>query len=129
MLVVAGGAGGELRHVEPAEIDRASPIEAREGAAVVVRDEVPADARAAGGDVARPVEHVLVRQRHAVQRAGRLAPRERRIGRCSALQRRLRLQGNEAVQHRLEPLRAGNRGGHHLDGGESPRGDRVGELH
>ena len=128
MLVVAGGAGGEFRHVEPAEINRAGLMKAGESGAVVVRYEVLADARAAGGDVARTVEHVLVGERHAVQRTRRLAPCERGIGCRGTFQRRLRLQGNEAVEDRLEPLSAGDSGGHHLDGGELPRSNRVGEL-
>ena len=66
--------------------------------------------------MARAVEHVLVREGYAVQRPRRLAARKRRIGSRRPLQSSIRLQGNEAVEHRLEPFGAGDRGGHDLDG-------------
>ena len=52
----------------PASFSRCSAVE------VVVGDEIAADLRAAGHDLAGVVIHVLVRQRHAVQRARDCCP-------------------------------------------------------
>ena len=65
----------------PASFSRCSAVE------VVVGDEIAADLRAAGHDLARVVIHVLVRQRHAVQRAAIVAFRQRRVGGIGRRQR------------------------------------------
>ena len=128
MLVVAGRPGGELRHVESAERDRAGLPEAGEGGAVVVRHEVPENPGAAGGDLPGAVEHVLVRDRHPVQWPGRFSAGQGGVRRRGGFERPLGLERDEAVQHRLQPLGPGNGGFHRLDCGKLPRGDRIREV-
>ena len=79
--VVAGDAERELDHVEPADIDRTGGVQpgdhrGRDRPAGAPRIK----AGAAFGELARTVEHVLVRQRHAVQGPERsaVAPAPRR---------------------------------------------------
>ena len=76
----------------PASFSRCSAVE------VVVGDEIAADLRAAGHDLAGVVIHVLVRQRHAVQRDRGSALCQRRIGVIGRLQRRFGLDRHEGVE-------------------------------
>ena len=71
MLVVAGRAQRKFSHVEAAEFEAARRIEAREHGRRMIGDEIGADFRAAGADLAGAVEHVLVRKRYAMQRPDR----------------------------------------------------------
>src|SRR5262249_28377012 len=66
--------------------------------------EVGPDRRAAGPDMTRVVIHVLVRQRHAVQRTTALPPCELGIGFAGRPQRRFLFDRHEGVEPRL-PLR------------------------
>ena len=69
-------------------LDRASRVEPRQHGRGVVGHKVSADFRAAGADLAGAVEHVLVRERHAVQRTERapsLDGRDRPRGLACAL--------------------------------------------
>ena len=78
------------------------------------------------------VVHVLVRDRHAVQRAFRLAGRERAVGGLRGLQRILGLDARERVERRL-PLvdareqRLGDFHGRHL--APPDRGGEVLQVH
>src|SRR5215469_5496520 len=125
MIVVAGRAIGELRHLQRAEPDGAGifqPLQRRRGRA---RDEVAADQRAAGHDMAGVVIHVLVRQRHAMQRAAVLALGERCVGLAGCLQRLFGFDRHEGIELRL-PLRdAMQAGARHFVRGELLAGDRL----
>ena len=98
MGVVAGDAQRELDHVEPADIDRTGGVEPGEDG----RGDAgrwPAHQRGpALGELAGAVEHVLVRQRHAVQRPERLAARRGPVGRVGRRQRALRIEPRHGVQ-------------------------------
>ena len=69
MRVMPGRAIGEFHHLQRAEPDRAGILQALQRGRGRGRDEIPADLRAAGHDLALVVIHVLVRQWHAVQHA------------------------------------------------------------
>src|SRR5262249_20772979 len=71
MFVVARRAHGELGYGEMADRDRPRGVEALEQGRGVVRYKISADFRAAGANLASAIEHVLVRERHAMQRAER----------------------------------------------------------
>ena len=71
--IVARGACGEFRHVQDADFDRArrvQPLQYRRGCRC---DLILKDSASARGNLSRAVEHVLVCQRHAVQRTAPLA--------------------------------------------------------
>ena len=65
------------------------------------RDPALADLRAAFGELALRVVHVLVGERHAVQRTFRLAGGERAVGGLRGLQRILGLDARERIERRL----------------------------
>ena len=114
--------------LSPPRVDRAGlPRKSRQRAAVVVRHEVAEDPGAAGRDVPGAVEHVLVRDRHSVQRPRRFAPGERGIGRRRVFERALGLERDEAVEHGLQSLRTRDGSLHDLHRGELPGGQRVRE--
>ena len=89
MRIVTGRAVGELRHLQRAQPDRAGILQALQCRRRRGRDEIAPDLRAAGNDLAGLVIHVLVRQRHAMQRAAAFALRKRRVGGIGGRQRRL----------------------------------------
>ena len=103
VLVVTGRAQREFSHVQTAKLDAARRIEAREHGRRMIGDEIGADFRAAGADLAGTVEHVLVRKRYAMQRPDRLPGLDGPIRRPGLLARGIRSHANEAIQHRLEP--------------------------
>ena len=72
MDVVPGRTGGELRHVEDADLDRARRVEPLQHGGGGRRDLILQDLASAGGDLAGAIEHVLVGERHAVQRTAAL---------------------------------------------------------
>ena len=80
MRVVPGRAIGEFHHLQRTEPNRAGVLQALQRRRGRGRDEILADFRAAGDDLAVVVIHVLVRQRHAVQHALDVAFRQRRVG-------------------------------------------------
>jgi len=102
--VMAGRADGELGHVQPAQVDRTGSGQPLHHGAGLFRPEILADLRTAGREAACGVVHVLVRQRHAVQRPQRLAPRAARIRRVRLGERFFGVDVDEAVQHRLDLL-------------------------
>ena len=67
--LLAGRPVRELREVEPPDIERAGRVEPRKDGGGPVRHEVTPDLRATGAHHARPVEHVLVGEGDAVERA------------------------------------------------------------
>src|SRR5580704_9754889 len=68
ILIVAMRSHGELDHDEAAEVDGTGPVEPAERRGGVGRPPVGAQLRSAGRHPAGPVVHVLVRQRHTVER-------------------------------------------------------------
>ena len=101
MPVVAGGVEGELRHVEGRELDCAGGVEPGERVRGARRRALAQDLRAAGRDFARAVVHVLVRHRHAVQRAAPAAGRRVAVGGLRGRQGALGVDADETVQARL----------------------------
>ena len=67
--VVAGRVLGELRHVQRSDCYRSGVFQSADGRGRVGGPEGPADLGAACAELAGPVVHIFVRQRHAVQRA------------------------------------------------------------
>ena len=101
MGVVTRRAIGELRHLQRAQPDRAGVLQALQCGRCHGRDEIAPDLRAARDDLAGLVIHVLVRQRHPMQRAAVPALRERRVRGVGSRQRGLRLDRHERVEARL----------------------------
>ena len=87
MGVVAGRAIGEFGQMQRAEANLAGVLQPLQGSGGDGRHEIAADQRAAGRDVACVVIHVLVRERHAVQRTADLALGELGVGGIGRLQR------------------------------------------
>ena len=104
MGVVAGRSVGELHHLQRAQPDRAGILQALQRRRGRGRDEIAANLRAAGDHLAGLVIHVLVRQRHAVQRAGEISLCQRRVGGIGRRQRLVGVDGHERVETGL-PLR------------------------
>ena len=102
MLVVAGWAQRKLSHVEAAEFDAARRIEAREHGRRMIGDEIGADFRAAGADLAGTVEHVFMRKRYAMQWTDCMSGFDGPVGGPGLLARGLRGHTNKAIQHRLK---------------------------
>src|SRR3954447_16599072 len=114
MRIMAGRPVGELHHLQRAEADRAGILQPLQRGGGGGRDPVAANFGAAGDDLAGVVIHVLVRQRHAMQRAATVSFRQRRIGGIRRSQRFLLLDRHERIEARL-PLRdAGKAGLRHL---------------
>src|ERR1043166_8467060 len=123
VLVVPGRSGGKLRHVQRAEVDGAGRIEPRERGRGGARAPVAADFRAAGRDAAGAVEHVLVRERHAVQRAADAPAGKLGAERGGLLERACGVDGDETIEPRLPALDARERRFGGLDRRELPRTD------
>src|SRR5271168_5061249 len=123
--IVAGRAVGELGHLQRAESNRAGILEALQRGRRRRGDEIAADARAAGDDFAGLVIHVLVCQRHAVQRAATSALGERRVSSVGRLECLIRFDRHEGIQMRLpfrDPVETGLR---HLARGNALVRDRA----
>ena len=86
--------------LQRAETERAGGLEPLHGGRGRGRDPALADLRAAVGELALGVVHVLVRERHAVQRALRLAGGQRAVGGLRGFQRLLGLDAREGVERR-----------------------------
>ena len=104
MLVVAVRPHGELDHRQAAEVDGARVIEPLHCGCRVVGPEIAADFRSAGRALPGHVEHVLVRERHAVQWAERFAGRHCGIGLLRGRDGLIELFPDEEVQDRIESL-------------------------
>jgi hypothetical protein len=101
--VVAGDAERELDHVQPADVDRPRRIEPRQHRRGRQRPMVAEQGRAVLAQLPGPVKHVLVRERHAAERAQVLAARPRLVGRRGRGQSALRVE----PRHRAELSAAG----------------------
>jgi hypothetical protein len=125
MGVVAGRSIGEFRHLQRAQTNRPGILQALQGCRGRRRNEIASDFRAAGDQLAGVVIHVLVRQRHAVQRAATVTFRQRRVGSIGGRQRLLRFDRHEGVETGLplrDPIETGLR---RLPRREAPLGDRL----
>ena len=115
--VVAGRAIGELRHMQRAEPERTrrlQPFDDRRGGRC---NPAFAQLRAAARHLAGRIKHVLMRERHAVQRPLELALRERGIGSACHLQCVLGFDTNEGVDLRLPGRDAFQQRARDFDGG------------
>ena len=131
MLVFAKRMGGEFRHVEPAERDRAGGIEFAQHGRIRGGDPSAADRRTGRGNLALAIEHVLVRQRHAMQDTDRPAALQRLVARSGAPQRLLLLDRDECIDLRLPRADSVQAGLRHLDRADPARLDEArdgGEL-
>src|SRR3984957_3880253 len=128
MEVMTGRAIGELYHLKRAEPDRARILQALQRGRGRGRDEIAPDQRAAGHHLAGVIIHVLVRQRHAMQRAAVVALCQRRVGFIGRFQRGFRLERHERIETGLplgDAMQAGTR---HLMRRQLLRGDRLRDL-
>src|SRR6202022_4782170 len=80
MTIVAGTVLREPRHVQAGKSVSASRGEPLDDRGAVAGHEILANGRAAGGEAADLVVHILVRERQAVQRSDRAARGELCIG-------------------------------------------------
>src|SRR5580658_7872649 len=106
MVVVPGRPHGEFRHVEPSKFDAAGGIELAENGRGVIGNKVGADFRAAAADFASAIKHVLMRQRHTMQRTKRTACLNSLIGRASLFPSAGSSHADEAVERRLQSFNA-----------------------
>src|SRR5262249_27917357 len=81
-----------------------------------------------GRDAARAVEHVLMRERHAVQRAANASERRLRVERGGLLERAFAIDRDETIQVWLPALDARERCLGRFDRRELPRADGRGGL-
>src|SRR5436305_4428644 len=94
--VVTGRTRGEFRNVQDADLDRARGIEPLQHRCGCRCDLILKDSATAGGNLPLAVEHVLVRQRHAVQRTAPLAALELAVALARGYQRGLPVDADEA---------------------------------
>ena len=106
MIVVAGRPHGEFRHVEAAKFDAAGGVELREHRRGVIGDKIGADFRAAAADRAGAIEHVLVRERHAMKRTERTTRFDGHVCRAGFGPGGLCDHADEAIERRLQPFDA-----------------------
>ena len=106
MIVVPGRPHGEFRHVEAPEFDAAGGIELAENGRGVVGDKFSADFRAAAADFAGAIEHVLMRERYAVQRTKRTPCLDSLIRRASLCPGIGSGHADEAIKRRLQSFDA-----------------------
>ena len=119
MGIVTGRPIGELGHLQRAEANRAGVLQALQRGRSGRGDEIAANLRAAGDDLAGLVIHVLVRQRHAMQRAATVAFCQRGVGGIGGRERGLRLDRHEGIETGLpsrDPVETGLR---HLARGDA----------
>ena len=103
-VVVGLGVARELGQVRLAEDDRAGGAQAGDGVRVAYGDVVGERRRAGGRADAGGLEAVLDGDRQSVQRAGRLAPCQRAIGRDRVGEGALGVEGHHRVQRGVVAL-------------------------
>ncbi len=126
--VLGGGAHRELVHVGLAEDRQAVAAEPRDDRGVVRRHPAVEDPRAAGGRQATGGEHVLDRDRDAVQGAPGLARLAPAVGLLGGAQRSLGVdvqEGMDGAVHLGDPVEVGLR---QCDARGLTGGERVGQL-
>src|SRR5215831_5086390 len=126
--IVACRAVGKLHHLQRAEADRAGILQALERGRGGGGDEIAPDQRAAGDDLAGVVIHVLVRERHAVQRPPEAAFGERNIRFVRGFQRCFSLDRHKGVETGLPLCNAMQTVARHLTRGQALCGDRICDL-
>src|SRR5580698_2899327 len=104
MHVVSRRTGREFRHVKRAKIDSACRIQPRQQCRCPLGLDVPEYLAAAGGDLAFPIEKILVSERHAMQLAAGLSRRELRIASRGRVERHFLIETDEGVDFRLPGL-------------------------
>ena len=128
VVVVSGRIGGELRHVETTQPDRAGGGEPLDDGRCYPGPVIAQDVRAAGGDFAGAVIHVLVRKRHPVQRAQPGAALQRLVRLPGRFQRFLGFDRNEAVELWLHARGMVKAGAGNFDRRHFLPADRAGDL-
>ena len=120
------------------DLDGPGRIQPRQHGRRMIGHEVATDFRAAGANLAGAVEHVLVRQRHAVQRPERAPGFDGGIGLAGMLARARAGNADEAIENGLQPFDAvearlnqslGMKLPLRNGGGRLPQGKRCGILH
>ena len=106
---------GELRQVGLADADGAGLRNARHHDGIALWHEVGERDRAVAHPQAGYRDIVLDRDRHAVQRAQRVSPRDRRLGRLCLRACPLVERHREHVERRLKPLGARDHRVDHFD--------------
>ena len=110
MIVVPGRPHGEFRHVKAPELDAAGGIQLAKNGRGVIRDKFSADFRAAAADFAGAIEHVLMRERYAVQRTKGMPCLDSLIGRASLCLGIGSGHADEAIERRLQSFDAAEAG-------------------
>ena len=112
MFVVTGRIGGKFSHVEIAKPDGARCRHTRGDCRGDIRTIVAQYFAAAGGDASLAIEHIFVRQRHAVKRPQLAAALEHTVSCARGPQCVCFLDGDETIYrrlHRLGPCKTGTR--------------------
>ncbi len=94
----------ELGEMQRGDLQRAGFLQAREHRRIVLGCVLGMDLRTPGGDLALAIEHVLVRERHAVERQLVLALFDFRVDGLGGLQRNVAFEAHEAVRHLVRGL-------------------------
>src|SRR5215472_12704111 len=110
MRIVASRVLCELRHIERPDGDRPGVLEPLDRRCRIGRPECAANLGATPARLARPVVHVLVRERHAVQGAEQRAGLALPVEALGGLQCLLRLEGNTRVDRPVAGLEGVKRG-------------------
>ena len=119
--VMPGGTESEFGHGERTEFDRTGARETLEHRGARGRGMPRTHARPVAHGPSGAREHVLVRERHTMQRTERLAACSRRIGRRRRRQSALRIDLEKTIAALLRALRALEHGARDLDAAEFAR--------
>ena len=117
MGVEAVGPHGELDHGEAAQVDGTGRVEAVEHGGRRSRAKFASDSGAAARNLAGPVVHVLVGERHARERP-RLAAAPVLVDLPRAGERVLGIEADEGMEVGIQPVDARERRFHQIGGGE-----------
>src|SRR6516162_3947702 len=128
MRVVAGRVLCELRHIERPDGDRPGVLEPLDRCCRISRPECAANLGAAPARLTRPVVHVLVRERHAVEGAEQPAGLAQPVEALGGLQCLLRLEGITRVDRRVAGLEGVERGLGEGDSGNLALAHRLARL-
>ena len=126
--IVPGDAERELHHVEPADVEGARGVQPAQHGCRHRRHVALEDRRAHLAEAAGAMEHVLVGERHAVQRPAQLARAALGIRRLGRLQGLLAMQPGHGVELRALLLQRVEAGGRRRDRGHVARADPARQL-
>ncbi len=121
-------AQGELRRVGLAEQNAASRADPSDDRRILARHEILAAQRAASRHDTGGIEGILDRERHAMQRAQRLAAGQQGVGRCRFRQCAFAAGGDHGVELGVHRIDAREAGLDHVHRGDLLAGDHRGDF-